>query len=58
MHDWALCVGIGAYTSEAGLEPLAGSLNDAKVIYDWLVDPQGGAIDIDRDLVLADGLVS
>ena len=50
--DWALCVGIGAYTSVAGLESLPGSLNDAQAIYDWIVDPLGGAVERERAKLL------
>lgn len=44
MGDWALCVGIGNYGSSSRLDPLPGALNDAKAMYDWIVDPQGGNV--------------
>ncbi len=50
--DWALCVGIGAYTTVAGLDSLPGSLNDAQAIYEWIVDPLGGAVERERAKLL------
>lgn len=44
MGDWALCVGIGAYTASSKLVALPGALNDAQAIHDWIINPQGGAV--------------
>lgn len=44
MTDWALCVGIGAYTIGSKLVALPGALNDAQAIYDWIIHPSGGAV--------------
>lgn len=48
MADWALCVGIGTYTKSSTLVDLPGALNDARAIYDWIVDPAGGAVPAER----------
>ena len=42
--DWALCVGIGEYVEESGLDQLPGALNDAKRFFDWVADASGGNV--------------
>jgi hypothetical protein len=44
-NDYAVIVGIDRYRSDAGLEPLKGAVNDAKLFYEWIVDPEGGGLD-------------
>ncbi|MEJ7593054.1 MAG: caspase family protein [Planctomycetaceae bacterium] len=55
-RDWALCVGIGSYTTSSGLEELPGALNDAKAIHHWIVDRSGGAVPPEQaKLILSPG---
>jgi hypothetical protein len=48
--DYAIVVGISAYPYHGNL---SGPENDAKAFYDWLIDPQWGAVpeaNVDRIL--------
>ena len=44
-NDYAVIVGIDRYRSDAGLDPLKGAVNDAKLFHEWIVDPEGGGLD-------------
>jgi hypothetical protein len=43
--DYAVIVGIDRYRNNAGLDPLQGAVNDAKLFYEWIIDPEGGGLD-------------
>jgi hypothetical protein len=44
-NDYAVIVGIDRYRTEAGLDPLKGAVNDAKLFHEWVIDPEGGGLD-------------